>query len=90
MPHWYILIDCECHLSDINPIEYVNQSSRKKKGILRLIVVSFEFIMFKNLKEKLATQVNKTNQTLFSSIISSDSVCLQGFLIIISFDFISY
>ncbi|CAF3515661.1 unnamed protein product [Rotaria sp. Silwood1] len=29
--------------------------------------------MFKNLKEKLATQVNKTNQTLFSAIISNDS-----------------
>ncbi|UJR10069.1 hypothetical protein I4U23_014291 [Adineta vaga] len=29
--------------------------------------------MFKNLKEKLATQVNKTNQTLFSTILPTDS-----------------
>ncbi|CAF0909555.1 unnamed protein product [Adineta ricciae] len=29
--------------------------------------------MFKNLKDKLATQVNKTNQTLFSTILPTDS-----------------
>ncbi|CAF1230556.1 unnamed protein product [Rotaria sordida] len=30
--------------------------------------------MFKNLKDKLATQVNKTNQTLFSAILPTDSI----------------
>ena len=39
--------------------------------------------MFKNLKEKLATQVTKTNQTLFSTILPLDGVCLQGFLMIL-------
>jgi hypothetical protein len=34
--------------------------------------------MFKNLKEKLATQVTKTNQTLLAGLSSPDSVCLQG------------
>ncbi len=36
--------------------------------------------MFKNLKDKLATQVNKTNQTLFSNILPLDSVCIQRYL----------
>jgi hypothetical protein len=44
--------------------------------------------MFRNLKDRIATEVNKANQTLFSTIISSDSVCLQGrLIIIINFDF---
>jgi hypothetical protein len=46
--------------------------------------------MFKSLKEKVATEVNKTTQNLYSTIISNTSVCLQGRLIIISFNFISY
>jgi hypothetical protein len=46
--------------------------------------------MFKDLKKKLETQVTKANQTLYAAIISNDSVNLQGHLIIIFFDFISY
>ena len=38
---------------------------------------SFDCNMFKNLKEKLATQVNKTNQTLFSAILPTDTVCFR-------------
>lgn len=33
--------------------------------------------MFRNLKDKLATQVNKTNQTLFSTILPTDPVCSE-------------
>lgn len=37
--------------------------------------------MFKNLKEKIATQVTKTNQSIFSGLSSPDTVCfLQGHL----------
>ncbi len=50
--------------------------------------MSSNLIMFRNLKDRIATEVNKANQTLFSTIISSDSVCLQGrLIIIINFDF---
>jgi hypothetical protein len=46
--------------------------------------------MFKDLRKKLEIQVNKANQTLYSASMSNDSVCLQRYLLIISFDFISY
>jgi hypothetical protein len=36
--------------------------------------------MFKNLKEKIATQVTKTSQSSFLGNSSPDSVCLQGHL----------
>ena len=44
--------------------------------------------MFKQLKEKIATQVNKTNQTLFTGISSPDSVCHREDIALVIVDLI--
>lgn len=59
---------------------------KKRKVIPSTIVIhsyNYQLIgnMFKNLKEKIATQVTKTNQSIFSGLSSPDTVCfLQGHL----------